>query len=266
VQLTPASGNHAGYDGAKKRNGSKVHVAVDTLGQDRALIVSPAGEQDRTKTGKLVAVVNQVTGGSELVVVADQGYTGEETAPAVAAPGTQVQMVKLPQAKHGVVLVPRRWVMERSLVEFDLECLTRSRNCFCVLKENFFSPDLRLLTLGHCCGEMRARSGRKHEEGVRCMMLSAKHERSPDANVFLKALVIHSSPSQGLVLFADLFVFEKLQGIPILAHHLFSDCLNLCGIRNLDDLNFVSHFKSTSLCFFRSDFHDESPVGSGLEF
>ncbi len=32
LQSTPESGGHAGYDGAKRRKGSKVHVAVDTLG------------------------------------------------------------------------------------------------------------------------------------------------------------------------------------------------------------------------------------------
>jgi transposase len=114
LQSTPESGGHAGYDGAKKRKGSKVHLAVDTLGQYLALIVSPANEQDRAKAGELVAAVNQATGGSVQVVVADQGYTGEETAAAVAEQGAELQIVKLPQAKHGFVLLPRRWVVERS--------------------------------------------------------------------------------------------------------------------------------------------------------
>lgn len=47
LQSTPESGGHAGYDGAKRRKGSKVHVAVDTLGHLLALLVTPANEQDR---------------------------------------------------------------------------------------------------------------------------------------------------------------------------------------------------------------------------
>ena len=46
---TPESGGRAGYDGAKKRKGSKVHIAVDTLGHLLALKVTPANEQDRAQ-------------------------------------------------------------------------------------------------------------------------------------------------------------------------------------------------------------------------
>src|SRR5215213_5015051 len=46
LQSTPESGAHAGYDGAKRKKGSKVHIAVDTLGQLLALHVTPADEQD----------------------------------------------------------------------------------------------------------------------------------------------------------------------------------------------------------------------------
>src|ERR687893_388701 len=48
VRSTPESGARAGYDGHKKTNGSKVHMAVDTLGQLLALKVTPANENDRT--------------------------------------------------------------------------------------------------------------------------------------------------------------------------------------------------------------------------
>src|SRR5579862_4754420 len=46
LQPRPENGARAGYDGAKRRKGSKVHVAVDTLGQLLALHVMPANEQD----------------------------------------------------------------------------------------------------------------------------------------------------------------------------------------------------------------------------
>lgn len=114
VQSTPESGSHAGYDGAKKRKGSKVHLAVDTLGQYLALTVSPADVQDRTKAGELAQAITTATGGSVELLLADQGYTGNAPAVAVAAQGMTMQIIKHSQAKRGFVLLPRRWVVERS--------------------------------------------------------------------------------------------------------------------------------------------------------
>ena len=51
LQPTPESGEHAGYDGAKRQRGSKTHIAVDTLGNLPALPVTPADEQDREQVG-----------------------------------------------------------------------------------------------------------------------------------------------------------------------------------------------------------------------
>ena len=51
IQPTPEGGGRAGYDGAKKREGSKVHVAVDTLGHLLAVLVTPADEQERSQWG-----------------------------------------------------------------------------------------------------------------------------------------------------------------------------------------------------------------------
>ncbi|MDP9358758.1 MAG: transposase, partial [Chloroflexota bacterium] len=48
------------------------------------------------------------------VAFVDQGYTGEQPAAEAAAQGLQLQVVKLPDAKRGFVLLPRRWVVERS--------------------------------------------------------------------------------------------------------------------------------------------------------
>lgn len=47
LQSSCESGPRAGYDGHKRRNGSKVHMAVDTLGHLLALLVTPANEQER---------------------------------------------------------------------------------------------------------------------------------------------------------------------------------------------------------------------------
>ena len=77
LQSTPESGGRAGYDGAKKKKGSKVHVAVDTLGHLLALKVTAANEQERAQVAELAAKVQEVTGGTVEVAFVDQGYTGE---------------------------------------------------------------------------------------------------------------------------------------------------------------------------------------------
>ena len=53
LQSTPESGARAGFDGHKKRKGSKVHAAVDTLGHLLALKVTAANEQDRAQVANL---------------------------------------------------------------------------------------------------------------------------------------------------------------------------------------------------------------------
>lgn len=113
-QSTPASGARAGYDGYKRRKGSKTHVAVDTLGYLLAAIVTAADEQERDQVGYLAGRVQQVTGENVELAYVDQGYTGDEPATAAAAHGIRLEVVKLPEAKRGFVLLPRRWVVERS--------------------------------------------------------------------------------------------------------------------------------------------------------
>ena len=114
LQSSPESGARAGYDGAKRRKGSKTHIAVDTLGHLLALIVTPADEQDRTQVAQLAERVQEVTGESVELAFVDQGYTGEVAAESAAAHGLRLEVVKLPEAKRGFVLLPRRWVVERS--------------------------------------------------------------------------------------------------------------------------------------------------------
>ena len=114
LQSTPTSGARAGYDGAKRRKGSKVHAAVDTLGALLALVVTPANEQDRAQVERLAAAVQDATGATVELAYVDQGSTGEAAAEAAQAQGIQLVVVKLPEAKRGFVLLPRRWVVERS--------------------------------------------------------------------------------------------------------------------------------------------------------
>lgn len=114
LQSTPESGARAGYDGHKRRKGSKVHLAVDTLGQLLAGLVTPANEQERAQVDKLAAKIQAVTGDSVEVAFVDQGYTGDQPAADAEQHGIQLEVVKLPSAKRGFVLLPRRWVVERS--------------------------------------------------------------------------------------------------------------------------------------------------------
>lgn len=114
LQSTPESGGRAGYDGAKRRKGSKVHIAVDTLGHLLALRVTAANEQERDQVHALAAEVQAVTGETVELAYVDQGYTGERAATAAAAHGIELEVVKLPDAKRGFVLLPRRWVVERT--------------------------------------------------------------------------------------------------------------------------------------------------------
>ena len=114
LQSSPESGRRAGYDGAKRRKGSKVHVAVDTLGHLLALLVTPANAQERAQVGDLAEQVQEATGERVEVAFVDQGYTGEDAATAARERGIRLAVVKLPAAKRGFVLLPRRWVVERS--------------------------------------------------------------------------------------------------------------------------------------------------------
>jgi transposase len=114
VQSTPESGGRAGYDGYKRRRGSKVHMAVDTLGLLLAVRVTAASEQERAQVAELAADVQAATGQTVTLAYADQGYAGDEPAAAALAHGIRLEVVKLPEAKKGFVLLPRRWVVERS--------------------------------------------------------------------------------------------------------------------------------------------------------
>jgi transposase len=115
IQSTPESGERAGYDGHKKKNGSKVHLAVDTLGHLLALKVTAASEQERDQVAQLAQQVQEATGQRVRLAYVDQGYTGDQAAADAQAHGIELEVVRLPEAKKGFVLLPRRWVVERTI-------------------------------------------------------------------------------------------------------------------------------------------------------
>ena len=103
LQSTPESGGRAVRRGQRPQGA----LAVDTLSHLPALRVTAADEQDRVPVKHLSELV-------ELALV-DPGYTGERSAADAAASGIAFEVVKLLQAERGFMLLPRRWVVERSL-------------------------------------------------------------------------------------------------------------------------------------------------------
>ena len=90
----------AGDDGDPRRKGSATHLAVDTLGRLLALHVTPANERERDQVAAAFVAA---------------GYTGEQPATDAGAHGIRLEVVNLPEVKRGVVLLPRRPVVERGV-------------------------------------------------------------------------------------------------------------------------------------------------------
>jgi transposase len=74
----------------------------------------PANVDDRAEVGRLAEAIQDATGESVTLAYGDQGYSGEKPAEAAQQHGIAPEVVKLPEAKRGFVLLPRRWVVERS--------------------------------------------------------------------------------------------------------------------------------------------------------
>mgnify|MGYP002779959921 CR=1 FL=1 len=113
-QSTPGGGGRAGYDGAKRRRGSKVRVAAGTLGNLLALKVTAAGEPERAQVAELAARVQGVTGGTVEAAFVDQGYAGASASDRAAGSGIRLGVVEHAEANRGFARLPRRWVAGRS--------------------------------------------------------------------------------------------------------------------------------------------------------
>jgi hypothetical protein len=62
LQSTPERGHRTGFDGVKRRKGSKMHIAGDTLGHFMVLHVTPLDKQDRTPLRRTAKAVQRATG------------------------------------------------------------------------------------------------------------------------------------------------------------------------------------------------------------
>jgi transposase len=90
-------------------------LAVDTLGHLLTLHVTLADQQDRAQVAKLAQTVQEVTGRTVDVAFVDQGYTGASAQTQAQGFGMDLVVVKHTEAKRGFVLLPRRWVVKRSI-------------------------------------------------------------------------------------------------------------------------------------------------------
>ena len=103
----------SGFDGGKKIKGRKRHVAVDSNGWLLAVLVTAANVQDRDAGHRLVALLRERFSTITLVW-ADGGYAGRLVAWAATVLALTVTIVKRTDQVSGFVVLPRRWVVERS--------------------------------------------------------------------------------------------------------------------------------------------------------
>lgn len=102
-----------GIDGAKKVDGVKRHVLVDSAGILIAAAVTAANVQDRTAFPRLLRKAKHVAPTIAHVRL-DKGYTGQTVTKAAAQAGVTVDVVSEPKPNSGFTVQPRRWVVERT--------------------------------------------------------------------------------------------------------------------------------------------------------
>jgi putative transposase len=112
VKTTEQGGPH-GYDAGKKVNGRKRHVLVDTLGLLLAVVVHPADVQDRDGAKLVLERVRGRLPHLQLIW-ADGGYSGRLVQWVQKRCGWVLQTILRPVGVAGFVLLPRRWVVERT--------------------------------------------------------------------------------------------------------------------------------------------------------
>ena len=102
-----------GFDGGKKINGRKRHIAVDTVGLVLTVIVTAASVQDRDGAFRLLAQLRERFSTITLVW-ADGGYAGRLVSWAHQVLALTLIIVKRSDDTTGFAVLPRRWVVERT--------------------------------------------------------------------------------------------------------------------------------------------------------
>jgi transposase len=103
-----------GWDNAKKVNGRKRHIAVDTGGLLLGAVVTPASTQDRDAARPLLWNLRRTCPKVRLAW-ADGGYAGKLLPWAATSLGLTLEIVRRPDDLHTFQVLPRRWVVERTL-------------------------------------------------------------------------------------------------------------------------------------------------------
>jgi transposase len=111
---TTEAGGPRGYAAEKMVKGRKRHLLTDTIGLPVGMIVHPANIQDRDGAPALLQSIRCRFPWLRHVF-ADAAYAGDKLKTALAEMGDWiVEIVKRPDAAKGFVLLPRRWVAERT--------------------------------------------------------------------------------------------------------------------------------------------------------
>jgi transposase len=111
---TTESGGPRGYDAGKKVKGRKRHIITDTQGFLVAAIVHTADIQDRDGAPDVLASIRHRFPWLRHVF-ADGGYAGDKLRAALAKIGKwTLEIIKRSDTAKGFVLLPRRWVVERT--------------------------------------------------------------------------------------------------------------------------------------------------------
>lgn len=109
-------GGDRGYDGGKKRSGRKRHIVVDTLGLLLVVAVTGAWADDGTAAPEVLSQLSEEHGGRLGKIWADQKYRNHALDGWLKETGASyaIEVVGRPEGAKGFVLLPRRWVVERT--------------------------------------------------------------------------------------------------------------------------------------------------------